>query len=316
MKQPHMSVSTLITKTKYMMSQVLLATLLMLFTITGHALEKITYFHLDAAGSPVAATDESGTVKWREQYQPYGERLLKEGDGQNHTWFTGKQEDIGLSYMGARWYDAKLGRFLSTDPIAFNENNIQSFNRYAYANNNPYRYVDPNGESPLDIGFLIWDVGKLGIAIYSGHGVGAALANVADSAIGAVSPIPGVGIALKIKRAAKIADKAADTAKNVTKGPKRGDVVDDGPDGPFSWVDPSRATTNPKLRRDWEKKTGQKWPKDPNTGKNQDVSHEIPLNDGGPDHVLNVKPRTYQDHVGRHKKANDFSRWGKRRNRK
>jgi hypothetical protein len=57
-------------------------------------------------------------------------------------------------------------------------------------------------------------VGKLGIAIYSGHGVGAAAMDVLDSAIGVASPIPGVGIGLKIRRAEKLAEKA----KSVTKG--------------------------------------------------------------------------------------------------
>jgi hypothetical protein len=41
-----------------------------------------------------------------------------------------------------------LGRFLSVDPVQFREDNIFSFNRYAYANNNPYRYFDPDGREP------------------------------------------------------------------------------------------------------------------------------------------------------------------------
>jgi uncharacterized protein RhaS with RHS repeats len=47
--------------------------------------------------------------------------------------------------MGARYYDPVIGRFVSTDSKGFDEGNIHSFNRYAYANNNPYRYIDPNG---------------------------------------------------------------------------------------------------------------------------------------------------------------------------
>lgn len=35
----------------------------------------VTYFHNDLAGSPVAATDASGQVLWRESYRPYGVRL-------------------------------------------------------------------------------------------------------------------------------------------------------------------------------------------------------------------------------------------------
>jgi uncharacterized protein RhaS with RHS repeats len=34
------------------------------------AAEKITYYHFDATGSPVAATDEQGRVIWRERYEP------------------------------------------------------------------------------------------------------------------------------------------------------------------------------------------------------------------------------------------------------
>lgn len=40
---------------------------------------------------------------------------------------------------------------MGIDPVGFQEDNIHSFNRYAYANDNPYRFVDPDGEQPFDI---------------------------------------------------------------------------------------------------------------------------------------------------------------------
>ena len=45
--------------------------------------------------------------------------------------------------MQARYYDPVIGRFYSNDPIGFRD--IHSFNRYAYVNNNPYKYIDPTG---------------------------------------------------------------------------------------------------------------------------------------------------------------------------
>jgi RHS repeat-associated protein len=64
-----------------------------------------------------------------------------------HIGFTGKWHDdeLQLDYFGARYYDASMGRFVSIDPAAFSQGNLQSFNRYAYANNNPYKFVDPDG---------------------------------------------------------------------------------------------------------------------------------------------------------------------------
>src|SRR5258706_5241459 len=50
--------------------------------------------------------------------------------------------------MGARYYEPVAGRFMSTDPSGFDEANVHSFNRYAYATNNPYRYRDPDGRGP------------------------------------------------------------------------------------------------------------------------------------------------------------------------
>ncbi len=50
--------------------------------------------------------------------------------------------------MQARYYDPVIGRFYSNDPIGFRD--IHSFNRYAYANNNPYRYTDPDGKASTD----------------------------------------------------------------------------------------------------------------------------------------------------------------------
>lgn len=187
----------------------------LVFSVPGSAADKVTYFHNDISGTPMLATDTSGNVVWKENYKPYGDRLnypLASYD--NNIWFAGKPHDIetGLSYMGARYYDPLIGRFTGIDPEGFDPNNLHSFNSYAYANNNPYKYVDPDGHSPIDVVFLAYDLGKLGVALYSGTGVGAALGDVAASVVGVVSPIPGTGQAIKAVKAVKAADKAAKAA--------------------------------------------------------------------------------------------------------
>ena len=59
-------------------------------------------------------------------------------------------------YQKARYYDPALGRFLSIDPVGFQDSNPQSFNRYAYVNNNPTTYVDPDGRLPFLIPVVIF----------------------------------------------------------------------------------------------------------------------------------------------------------------
>lgn len=68
--------------------------------------------------------------------------------------YTGHERDTetGLHYMLARYYEASLGRFLSTDPASTlrkNLRNPQRWNRYAYVLNNPLKFMDPNGEDPF-----------------------------------------------------------------------------------------------------------------------------------------------------------------------
>jgi RHS repeat-associated protein len=129
------------------------ATIGLLILLTGQAFasSSVTFYHHDALGSVVAATDQAGAIVWQEEYQPYGGKITPVStDDQtgNSDWYTGKSynESLDLTYFGARWYDAKQGRFLSIDPAPVTIENIHSFNRYHYANNNPYKYVDPDGE--------------------------------------------------------------------------------------------------------------------------------------------------------------------------
>lgn len=112
--------------------------------------ETITYLHNDFLGSPVAATDANGALIWREDYTPYGERTQNSADAStNRQFYTGKplDKETGLSYMNARYYDPHAGRFMAMDPVGFDETNAHSFNRYSYASNNPYKYIDPDGRA-------------------------------------------------------------------------------------------------------------------------------------------------------------------------
>jgi RHS repeat-associated protein len=130
----------------------LLVLLALVWTNFANAGELVTYYHNDIAGSPVAATDARGYLMWRTGYEPFGQRIQNDPDyiasADNDRWFTSHVEDVetGLVYMQARHYDPAMGRFLSVDPVRFTPLEPQTFGRYTYASNNPYRYNDPDGE--------------------------------------------------------------------------------------------------------------------------------------------------------------------------
>jgi len=137
-----------------------------------HAVERITYYHTDALGSPTAATDQQGNLVWRETYEPYGERIKKvPASSTNARWHTGHVLDAetGLQYAGARYYDPVIGRFMGVDPKGFSQGDPHSFNRYVYGNNNPYTYVDPDGKEVVKIPFsqTYMYIGSGGIAFTS-----------------------------------------------------------------------------------------------------------------------------------------------------
>ncbi len=97
----------------------------LLLGASAQAAQTVTYYHTDALGSAVAASDESGTLLWRKSYSPYGEKVADgEGDA-NAVSYTGKKHDdtTGLTYFGARYYDPEVGRFMGMDAVGFKEGN-------------------------------------------------------------------------------------------------------------------------------------------------------------------------------------------------
>jgi RHS repeat-associated protein len=104
------------------------------------------YLHNDYRDSTVVESNTSGAMALRKRMAPFGEPV--DGEYHNGKGYAGHAyEELGrLVYMQLRFYDPAALRFLSTDP---EPSTPLSFNRYWYARNNPYTYVDPDGaESP------------------------------------------------------------------------------------------------------------------------------------------------------------------------
>jgi RHS repeat-associated protein len=83
------------------------------------------------------------------RYSPLGDIANSDGASPLRHTFTGQESDAetGLLYYRSRYYDPKLGRFLSPDSLIPDRHGPQSWNRYAYVLNNPLRYADPSGHS-------------------------------------------------------------------------------------------------------------------------------------------------------------------------
>lgn len=212
------------------MQRLLASAMLLLASCGALAQATVTYFHNDAAGTPWLATSQSGAVLWKENYLPYGHRWKADPAARNNQlWFAGRPHDpeTGMSYMGARYYLPLLGRFTGMDPKEVNPEQIHSFNRYAYANNNPNRYIDPDGK----LAETVWDAFNISLGFQSlvsnvreGNWSGAAVDAGGIAADGVAAAIPlvpgGVGASIAAYRAA---DAAKDKA-GFFRGAKAGNV--------------------------------------------------------------------------------------------
>jgi len=117
------------------------------------------YFHLDAFNSTIGVTDKNSNIVYTQEYFPFGEKKgsIQYSESEYKIKYSGKYSDdeTGFSDFGARIYSPDLGRFLSQDPVGFSESSTKSFNKYIYANNNPYKYKDPDGKFPILIAIPI-----------------------------------------------------------------------------------------------------------------------------------------------------------------
>ena len=136
------------------MKHLLLLLLGLLLAGPAVANDTVYYYSSDALHSEVVITDAHRNVVERTYYAPYGQvlnRALRDGPG-----YTGHEEDpeTSLVYMQQRYYDPESGRFLSIDPVVTTGDG-DNFNHYWYANDNPYRYTDPDGRESGDLSLRI-----------------------------------------------------------------------------------------------------------------------------------------------------------------
>ena len=117
----------------------------------------MSYLTADHLGSARVITNQNGAVTTRKDYMAFGDEASSAQRTANPNYdssetrkgYTGYEKDSesGLEFAQARYYNATHGRFTSVDPLTASASikNPQTFNRYSYALNSPYKFTDPLG---------------------------------------------------------------------------------------------------------------------------------------------------------------------------
>jgi RHS repeat-associated protein len=223
---------------------------LIAIAVTENNNTQIHYVYTDHLGSIVTVTNSKGTIIAEQNFDAWGRNrepndwnsfLPTTGALDLPVWltrgYTGHEHlrEFGLINMNARLYDPVVGRMLAVDNYLSDPFNIQAYNKYSYANNNPLIYTDPTGNFPwLLVGALVFATGNT-----VAHAINGDIDNFADGfkyfAQGAVAGAlvgSGIGLGLTvpvlstaIKAAAWIAggSTALSFAGGIGKGIANGD---------------------------------------------------------------------------------------------
>ena len=112
------------------------------------------YYHPDHLGSSSYITNLDGEVAQHIEYVPFGEVFIEE---RNNTWntpylFNAKEfdEETGMYYYGARYYEPRLSLWMSTDLL---EEKNYGNSSYAYTYN-PITFIDPIGTDTINISYV------------------------------------------------------------------------------------------------------------------------------------------------------------------
>ena len=143
--------------------------------------------HPDHLGTSTFLTDYNGNAYQFFLNLPFGETMAEQlGSNYYNTpyKFNGKEldEETGLYYYGARYYDPRVSIWLSIDPLA---EKMPSWSPYSFCFNNPMHFVDPDGKAPTDwyrnnaTGKMKWIEGSGNVSGYTNKGY-----NVSDQSYG------------------------------------------------------------------------------------------------------------------------------------
>jgi RHS repeat-associated protein len=103
-----------------------------------------SYYNYDGLGSTRQLTNPSGAVTDSYTYDSFGNLIASSGAAANAYGFTGQQqfgEADGSVFLRARYYDPRVGRFISKDLIGYKG----GLNLYRYVENNPVNLIDSLG---------------------------------------------------------------------------------------------------------------------------------------------------------------------------
>ncbi|TCM99391.1 RHS repeat-associated protein [Paenibacillus sp. BK033] len=181
----------------------------------------IIYSYLYNGHADVTAlVQDNGTIAATYTYDVFGNLTSQTGTVNNSIRYAGYQYDdeSGLYYLNARYYDPKIARFMSEDTYDGEQNDPLSLNLYTYGHNNPIRYTDPTGHWIVDAIFLAADIAAFAKkpSLANAGMVALSVASFADPTGAASAAIHGARAAGKVVKAVKTTKKAASATKKVT----------------------------------------------------------------------------------------------------
>ena len=117
---------------------------------SGSSRTSLAYYLYNGHGDVVQTVSASGEVQNRYDYDIFGNPTLSIEIAACNIRYAGEYLDneTGLYYLRARYYDPSIGRFISEDSYWGEDTNPLSLNLYTYCFNDPIRFIDPTGHRP------------------------------------------------------------------------------------------------------------------------------------------------------------------------